>query len=125
MWSSRSHADGSWYAVVEHEFGLGEDAPVVMADAARHSAALERDSASANAGQGGTFFTGRCNAHWSGAAFRSRIGKIGWMPIDGSITTCGRTKRCTCGHLPQCGAPVHGAMIRNRRAGNIQRGLGC
>src|ERR1700675_4307813 len=66
MWSSRSHADGSWYAVVEHEFGLGEDAPVVMADAARHSAALERDSASANAGQGGTF--SRVAATRTGAA---------------------------------------------------------
>jgi hypothetical protein len=55
MWSSRSHTDGSWHAVVEYKFGLREDAPVVMADAARHSAVLERDSASPTSGLGGTF----------------------------------------------------------------------
>jgi len=59
-------ADGSWHAVVEHEIGWGTNASVVMAHAARDSAALERHSTSANTGESGTF--SRIAATGAGAA---------------------------------------------------------
>src|SRR5258708_4848605 len=50
-----SDADGSRHPVVEREDALGSDLADGVADAARHSAALERIPASTNSGQGGTF----------------------------------------------------------------------
>src|SRR5258707_8738248 len=54
LWSAGSDVDGSRNALVEHARAVGADTVVVMADAAGHSAGLERHSASANPGQGGT-----------------------------------------------------------------------
>src|SRR5580692_76963 len=54
LWAARRHADGSWYAVVEHQ-GRRRLEPVDrVANEAGHPAPFLRDPASSDTGQGGT-----------------------------------------------------------------------
>src|SRR4051812_38063983 len=49
-----SRSDGPWHSVVEYAGARRTDRTDVVADEARHRAALERTAVSADAGQGGT-----------------------------------------------------------------------
>ena len=88
-----------------------------MADQAGHSAALERDTASANARQSGTL-SWRDGAGTAAARLAGQIAAaMGWTSFAGSTTRCIRTRHCRCGRQPVCGGRVSEHTWHNRHAG--------
>ena len=102
---------------------FGEDAVVIVADAAGHSAVLERYSASTNPGQDGTLSrivaAGMGETRSAGAEPASLAGCV-------SLGAQPRTTARSAGNADsgeRCGAPVCIATIPIRRVGNIPIGV--